>query len=388
MFLSVVSIFSIVQTIFHLPSLWYRYKVSMQMESASSELGQENIDPSHVVNQYNLPISESRNEAIWQMMVQWGQYYCLAWYVTWRLQISEVDKATDEFDDVNDLLNFSKLCPSLISSACSLTYGQFVAHNITYKYRTSGKQKLLYMWSCAMSTICNIFILLVWQTAIKDLSIGYHVNHQSSFHFDDPSVLIISLMLLTPFLYKFMVLPTSTKEYKSASMKTPRFLHGVMMQCFVFSFFLGLSAIVNSRLYIWGPAPYSSLSYIAYQITNNTDFESKFLISWSFSVKNSLLEMNPFEYTPANAYEGDPFNNRLFLIIFSCLGIPLSFVSAYLGLYFYFEDGACCVAFTTTKKVQSGIFIFLFITFPGENHCEEHDQGDKKFCEWWTITGW
>ena len=114
MFLSVVSIFSMVQIIFHLPSLWYRFKVSMQMESAICELGQENIDPSHVVNQYNLPISESRNEAIWQMMVQWGQYYCLAWYVTWRLQISEVDKATDEFDDVNDLLNFYRLCPSLI----------------------------------------------------------------------------------------------------------------------------------------------------------------------------------------------------------------------------------------------------------------------------------
>jgi hypothetical protein len=129
-----------------------------------------------------------------------------------------------------------------------------------------------------MITICNMFILLVWQTAIKDLSIGYHVDRKSSFDFDDPSVLIISLMLLTPFLYMYMymILPTSTKEYTSASMKTPRFMHGVMMQCFVFSFFL---AFTNSRLYIWGPAPDLSLSHIAFEITKNTTFGSKFLVS-------------------------------------------------------------------------------------------------------------
>ena len=185
--------------------------------------------------------------------------------MTWRLQISDDVEATDEFDDVYDLLNFSKLCPSLISSACSLTYGQFVAHNITYKYRTSGKQKLLYMWSCAMITICNMFILLVCQTAITDWGIGYQVSEESSFYFDDPSVGIISLMLLTPFLYKYMVLSTSTKEHTTASIETPRFLHGVMMQSFVQ------------------------------------------LLPW--------------------------------------------------------------------------IFIFIFIIFPGSNHCEEHDQGDKEFCE-------
>ena len=50
--------------------------------------------------------------------------------------------------------------------------------------------------------------------------------------------------------------------------------------------------------------------------------------------------MNPADYTPANAYNGYPFNNRLALIIFSCIGILLSFISAYLGLYLYFEDGA------------------------------------------------
>ena len=105
------------------------------------------------------------------------------------------------------------------------------------------------------------------------------------------------------------------------------------------------------------------------------------LICFISFFKNTLLDITAFDYTPANAYEGVPFNNRLILIICSCLGIPLTFVSAYLGLYFYFEDGACCVAFTTTTQVQSGIFIFIFITFPGSNHCEEHDQGDKEFCE-------
>jgi hypothetical protein len=272
MFLTVVTIFSTFQIVFHLPSLWYRFKVSMQMESPACELGREIIDPKHVVNQYNLPISESKNEAIWQMMVQWGQYFCLSWYVTWRLKISDFYKGSKELQEVDELLKFSTLFPSLLSSVCSLTYGQFVTHSITYKYRTSGVQKFLYMWSCSMITMCNMFILLVWQTAIKDRSIGYHIMHESSFNFDDSTVFIISLMLLTPFLYKYMVLPPSTKEYTSSSMKTPRFLHGVIMQCFVFSFFLGLSAFVNSRLYIWGPEVKPSLPWIAYKITDNETY--------------------------------------------------------------------------------------------------------------------
>ena len=146
------------------------------------------------------------------MMVQWGQYFCLSWFVTWRLKISDVDVDSQQLQDVNELLKFSTLCPSLISSVCSLAYGQFITHNITYKYRSSGKQKCLYMWSCTMITLCNVFILLVWQNAVKDMGIGYHINHESSFNFDDPTVLIISLMLLTPFLYNYMILPPSTKE--------------------------------------------------------------------------------------------------------------------------------------------------------------------------------
>jgi hypothetical protein len=83
MFLTVVTIFSTFQIIFHLPSLWYRIKVSMQMESPVCELGQEIIQA------------------------------------------------------VVELLKLSTLFPSLLSSVCSLTYGQFVTHSITYRYQTS-----------------------------------------------------------------------------------------------------------------------------------------------------------------------------------------------------------------------------------------------------------
>ena len=76
MFLTIVFIYSSIQIIFHLYSLQYRYKVSMQMTSPRSELGLVQIDPVHVVNQYNLPLSESRSESIWQMMVQCGVYCC------------------------------------------------------------------------------------------------------------------------------------------------------------------------------------------------------------------------------------------------------------------------------------------------------------------------
>ena len=64
MFLSVVMIFSFIQVMFHIPSLWFRYRVSMQMENPNTESGMEDISPQDVYNQYNLSISESKNEAI------------------------------------------------------------------------------------------------------------------------------------------------------------------------------------------------------------------------------------------------------------------------------------------------------------------------------------
>ena len=130
-----------------------------------------------------------------------------------------------------------------------------------------------------MNTFCNMFILLTWQTAAKDFGVGYQVNSESSFHFDDPSVLIISMMLLTPILYKFMVLPPSTKDYMAPSMKTPKFLNGLKNQCLVYSFYLGLTGFCNSWLYTWATYIWDpSIAEIAADITNNSTYLGKCLL--------------------------------------------------------------------------------------------------------------
>ena len=54
--------------------------------------------------------------------------------------------------------------------------------------------------------------------------------------------------------------------------------------------------------------------------------------------------------TPSTAYEGSPINNRFVLIIFSCIGIPLTWIFAYAGLYFYFADDEPQIAFYPTEK--------------------------------------
>eukprot|EP00092_Neocalanus_flemingeri_P012634 GFUD01013617.1.p1 GENE.GFUD01013617.1~~GFUD01013617.1.p1 ORF type:complete len:645 (-),score=122.53 GFUD01013617.1:213-2147(-) len=340
MFLTVVCIFSTVQILFHLPSLSYRYKVSMQMDSPRSELGLETIDPFYVVNQYNLPRSESKNESIWQMMVQWGMYFCLSWFVTWRLQLS--DTAAMELQDVDKILSFGELYMSLISSVGSLTYGQYITFNICHKYRTSGKQKLIYLFSSAMSTLCNTCILLGWQTTIADYAIGYQIAEADNFGLVDEGIWIIAFLLITPFLYKYMVLPTSNSKCTAVSMNTPNFLHGMMMQCFVFSFYLGITAMVNSFLYGWGPGFDPSLPEIGFNVTGNETFKN----------------MNPGEYTPANAYDGNPINNRLALIVFSCAGIPLTWVFAYLGLYLFFKDETCWIQFSPLLQCNHGEVTF------------------------------
>ena len=87
-FLTAVIPYSSLHLLFHLPSLRCRYKVALQMESPSVELEFEAINPAHVINQYNLPISESRTESLWQMMVQWGLYFGYAWFIIWLSQFS------------------------------------------------------------------------------------------------------------------------------------------------------------------------------------------------------------------------------------------------------------------------------------------------------------
>jgi hypothetical protein len=339
MFLTIVFLFSTVQIIFQLPSLWYRYKVSIQMASPRSELGLEVVDPVHVFNQYNLPLSESSGESIWQMMVQWGVYFCFSWFITWRLKLSDID--TEELHHVNDILCFKTLFHSLISSGCSLTYGQYVAHSICYKYRTTTRQKLIYLISSAMSTLCIICILLGWQTAITDFGIGDKIYQESSFGLVDQAILIIAFLLITPYLYKYMVLPTSNSRFSAVGINTPSFLHGLMMQCFVFSFYLGLTALISSYVHEWGPELVPSLPQIGFDVSGNETFHS----------------IDPAGFTPANAYQGDPINNRLGGIICSCIGIPLAWAGSYIGLYLYFDNDACLIQFAPPFQVWR-IFAF------------------------------
>ena len=104
------------------------------------------------------------------MMVQWGIYLCFSQFVTWRLELSDTD--TEELHHVDNILCLKALFHSLISSGCFLIYGQYVALSICYKYRTTTRQKLIYLISSAMSTMCIICVLLGWQTAITDFGIG------------------------------------------------------------------------------------------------------------------------------------------------------------------------------------------------------------------------
>ena len=229
----------------------------------------EDISPQDVYNQYNLSISESRNEAIWQLMVQWGVYFGFSWFITWRLKIQQTFKDPCELKNVFNLLNFLNLFPSLLSSMCSLTYGQYITHAITTKHRTSGKQEILYLTSCGLNTMCNMFILLVWQTVGTDML----WTSKRSFTFDDPSsVLLIYMLLFTPILYKHMELPPSTKDYMAPSMTTPKFLKSVCNQCLVYSLYLGLASFFNTWLVTNVQTP---LPKIAANITRNASFLGK-----------------------------------------------------------------------------------------------------------------
>ena len=61
------------------------------------------------------------------------------------------------------------------------------------------------------------------------------------------------------------------------------------------------------------------------------------------------------KFTPSLAYKGDPVNNRMSLIITSCVGIPLCSLFSFLGLFFYYEKDACCIAFLSNPKVFSNM---------------------------------
>ena len=269
LFLFVLMIFSTIQILLNLPSLWWRFKVTLQMASPSYEMGMDTIDPFHVVNQYNLPRSEARHEAIWQMMVQWGVYFSYSWFFNWRLKLKHEDNS-EQFN-VHEILSFPSLFMSLFSSILSLSYGQFIDHNICFQYQTSGRQKALYFFSAVLNTICTSCVLIGWQTALTDICINQHMFDPCTFKFTDPGIFAIMFLLVTPLLYTIMLLPTSKR--KIITMKAPCFLNDMMQQCLILGIFVGFTAFLNSYLFQFDP---EFLSHVAANITGNGSYLGKF----------------------------------------------------------------------------------------------------------------
>ena len=155
------------------------------------------------------------------MMVQWGVYFSFSWFINWRLSLSREN--VEELDLANGILHISNLYLSLISSILSLSVGQFRAHNITTAYSTSIKQKIIYFFSCVMSTICNVLIIIVTHVANVDFTIGRHLYLENSFSFFDYSILVIALLLITPLIYTYLILPTSKPNLRTPSTDCPSF---------------------------------------------------------------------------------------------------------------------------------------------------------------------
>ena len=206
------------------------------------------------------------------MMVQWGCYFCFSWFITWRLILSNED--AKELEMVDEILSFSTLYQSMVSSIISLSFAQLRSRYICFQLRNSARQKVIYMVSSTMNTVCNFLILVSWQTAIVDFGIGMDIYEESGFGFFDLEILIIAFLLVTPFLYKHMVLPTSSCDFTIITMDCQNLYNEMMNQCFVISFYLGLTAFINSFIYGWGPELKPSLGEMAANITGNEEFES------------------------------------------------------------------------------------------------------------------
>ena len=280
MFLTVIICFSLIMIIFHLPSLWFKFKLAVQMESSEVEQGLQTIDPHHVINQYNLSLSESFKESTWQLMVQWGVYFGFSWFVTWRLTLSDED--AEELMEVDKILGFSSLYKSLISSILSLTYAQYVLHSICYRYKTSGKQKILYFFSSLFNTLCNAFILINVQTAVTDF--GNDILEENAFGFLHPGIIIGLSIMITPTLFTQMVLPTSNNRYNSSSYNCEEFYGGILKQCLVSSLCLGFTSFLNSYMYGWGPDEGLELPDIAFNVTGNVTGESLHSLAFVLSI--------------------------------------------------------------------------------------------------------
>ena len=152
------------------------------------------------------------------------------------------------------LKRLKSLYQSLISSVISLAFGQLRAHSIYFYYRTTVRQKVIYSFSSLMNTICNFLILVSWQTAIVDYTMGgVQENAEDEFGVFTLEILVIAFLLLTPFLYVYMVLPTSKENFMTTSIDCPHFYKEMSLQCFSISFFLFLTSFVNSYVHEWSP---------------------------------------------------------------------------------------------------------------------------------------
>ena len=274
MFLTIVMIISSILVTCQLPTLWFKYKVEMMMKDAETEAEKKSIDPKYVMNQHNLSLTEASKESIWQMMVQWGVYFSFVWFISWRLSLSSED--VEELEQANETLHISNLYMSLVSSILSLSVGQFRAHNITTAYRTSTKQKMIYFFSCVMSTISNVLIMIVTIVAQVDFSIvGQNLYEENTFSFFDYSICIIFMLLITPLFYNYLILPTSTPKLKTPSADCPSFYEAMSKQCLVISLYISVCALLNSFTFCWGTPLEPSLGDIAFNITRNPVYLGK-----------------------------------------------------------------------------------------------------------------
>ena len=80
------------------------------------------------------------------------------------------------------------------------------------------------------------------------------------------------MMLITPVLYKYMVLPTSNNKLNSSTLNCEDYYRGVMLQCIMNSLYIGSIFLTTSYMYMWGPEQKVSLCDVAFNITGNMAF--------------------------------------------------------------------------------------------------------------------
>eukprot|EP00092_Neocalanus_flemingeri_P011342 GFUD01012221.1.p1 GENE.GFUD01012221.1~~GFUD01012221.1.p1 ORF type:complete len:447 (+),score=70.17 GFUD01012221.1:67-1341(+) len=277
---------------------------------------------------------ESGMESIWQMVTQWGAYFSLSWLLTWRMTLSS--NVHDKLTVVDSELKFSHLYSSLMSSLFSLAMAQFKVRMVRHEYRTNTKQKITYFICALLNTAANFMLLVNWQTAVTDLGVIQNMLHNYVASIMDKVTrsLIVLILLLTPHLYTFLVLPSSRLNIDLPCYSSPEFLHYFKLQCFIMSFYTFITATVNClNWFIIGPLATPKLAEIARTISNGT-----------IAMTNGSL------ITPSNAYSSSPFNARQGLLWISMLGIPLCWLFSYLGLYFYFDSSECKMRFREQEQ--------------------------------------